>query len=867
MAENAILKNFYVDDLLGGADTIEEAKTLYTELMTLLPKRGFNLRKWKSNSTTFLNCVEAEQTTVDLKIDENSETLKVLGLSWNSSKDYFSFDVTLPENSNSTKRQILSESSRVFDPLGLISPVTVLFKIILQKLWLKKCEWDEADPDISKIWEKLRNSLVHLKMLKVPRLIDIKSPHIELHGFSDASELAYAAVVYSRITTAENEHYITIITSKTKVSPIKQISIPRLELCAAVLLSKLMKFVSSNLQISPNQCFSWTDSKVVLAWLSANPRKWKSFIANRTSFILTSTTRSNWNYVKSAHNPADIASRGMLPEQLINSELWWHGPHWLKEDWKLHTSSTNHNQTEIEHINLEKREKYLDILHININENSIQFLFTEYSTLSPILYILGRCFKFIRKCRAAINKTSPIASYMTCDDINRAHNSLIKWSQNEAFKEELHQLKSSSQVKSSSSLSHLTPFIDQLGIIRIGGRLEHASIAYNAKHPIILPKDHIFVSFLLQYYHTKHFHCGLNQMLALLRQNYWILSCRSLVKSLINKCVICVKQRGKLCQQLMGNLPKQRLQSTRAFNDVGIDYAGPLEILLRRGRGATTTTKAYIALFICCSTRAIHLELAGDLSTDTFLGCLKRFVARRGLPNNLYSDNGTNFVGANNAIKEFYHHIIKFNTDPIIHHFILDNRIQWHFNPPGAPHFGGLWEAGVKSVKSILRKVINNVRLTYEEMNTILVQIEGLLNSRPLAPLTDEPSNLDALTPAHFLTGQPITTLPETTDYDLCLQERWRMAQKLQRDFWNRWYHEYLSMLQQRPKWQQIEVNVKIGDLVTIKDQKLPPGKWLLGKVIDIHEGSDKLTRVATIQTSKNTIQRVINKLCVLPVN
>ena len=286
---------------------------------------------------------------------------------------------------------------------------------------------------------------------------------------------------------------------------------------------------------------------------------------------------------------------------------------------------------------------------------------------------------------------------------------------------------------------------------------------------------------------------------------------------------------------------------------------------MSKGRG-TKSYKGYISLFICLSTKAIHLEIVSDLTTESFIAALKRFMARRGLCSNIYSDNGTTFVGASSHLSKDAIQATKANS--IIKELLSNDKIQWHFIPPLTPHFGGLWEAGVKSTKYHLKRILGNHLLTYEEFSTVLTQIEGCLNSRPLCPLTNDIEDLDTLTPGHFLIGRPIMAPPtnDITDVNLNRLKRWELVQRMHQDFWKIWSKEYLSRLQQRPKWTKIKEDFKTGDLVLIKDEQTPPSKWPLGRIMATHPGPDHLIRVVTVKTRSSTFKRNITKLSRLPI-
>lgn len=318
----------------------------------------------------------------------------------------------------------------------------------------------------------------------------------------------------------------------------------------------------------------------------------------------------------------------------------------------------------------------------------------------------------------------------------------------------------------------------------------------------------------------------------------------------------------------MGDLPLDRVSPNRPFSACGIDYAGPISILKHRGRGAKTT-KGYIAFFICFATKALHLELVSDLSSEAFIASLRRFCARRGTPNSIYSDNGTTFVGAKRKLSDLFKFVSRINQDEKICYFLNHMNIQWHMIPPVSPHFGGLWEAAVRSAKFHLRRVIGNTNLTFEELSTLLAQIEAVLNSRPLTGVNgNDPDALDILTPSHFLTGDIITTPAEPINEEkLSLHSRWDMIQKLKLTFWKKWRVDYLGSLQNRKKWRVSKDNFRVNDLVILKEDNVPPSVWPLGKVVAVHPGTDNLVRVVTVRTAKGLFKRPIVKLCLLPIH
>ncbi|XP_054283150.1 uncharacterized protein LOC129000220 [Macrosteles quadrilineatus] len=315
----------------------------------------------------------------------------------------------------------------------------------------------------------------------------------------------------------------------------------------------------------------------------------------------------------------------------------------------------------------------------------------------------------------------------------------------------------------------------------------------------------------------------------------------------------------------MGDLPSSRVAPTRPFSSSAVDYAGPIAVKLHNLR-RLQNIKVYICLFICMSTKAVHLEMVTDLTSDAFIAALKRFISRRGMVSNIYSDNGKNFVGASRQLQESFQQIA---LQSPTQRFLEDQHITFHFIPPHAPHFGGIWERAVQSVKNHLRRVIGDTLLTYEEFNTLLCQVEAILNSRPLTPLSSEPGELEALTPGHFLSGGPLVCLPEADISEIPSNrlKRWQQVKSFTQRIWKRWHKEYLFTLQQRSKWVKFQKNLEVNDLVLIHEDNLPPLQWRLGRIIKVFPGNDNIVRVAEVVTKSGRFTRPVTKLSPLPMD
>lgn len=853
-----ILHDFYVDDLLTGGQTIDEVNLIKTEISSILKQFGFPLRKWRSNEKS----IEHDNDDNILSIGQ-SEPNKTLGLLWNSSFDTLEYTIMKPNfPTKITKRQILSSIAQVFDPLGLLSPVIITAKVILQQLWKLKIGWDESIPmDLHTTWAVYRTQLTNLNNIKIPRhVLGTNSILIQAHGFSDASETGYGACIYIRCTDAFGNCCSNLLCSKTRVAPLKHTTIPRLELCAALLLAELMEKIKNSMNLTFESIFYWSDSTIVLSWIRTSPHLLKVFVANRVSQINNLTDPNVWRYINTTDNPADCLTRGMLPLRLINCELWFHGPNWLTstpKEWPNHTFN-------LEQELVETRDITQTLHSTESTENKTFELFTKYSSLSKLVrvFALMQRFKNNSLIKSANRHLRQVGT-LSPQELDYSVLKLTKIAQLESFPEDYKSLIKNSSVSSKSKLLQLNPFMDNItNIIRVGGRILNSKYDFDKKHPVVLPPRHPLTLLIARDQHIRLLHAGPQALLASLREKYWPLSGRNLARKIVHDCTTCFRFNAKPEQYIMGNLPASRITPARPFLTTGLDYAGPFLLRDRKGRNFKTS-KAYVSLFICFVTKAIHLEVVSDLTTECFLAALKRFMARRGKCSQIFSDNGTNFVGANNELQSFLNnHSFDIETD------LANEGINWNFIPPRAPHFGGLWEAGVKSVKYHLKRVVGNASLTYEDFCTVLYQIEACLNSRPLCPLSDDPNDPTSLTPAHFIIGDSLTTTPDA-NYQEINENRLSRFQRLQQivqHFWSRWSKEYVTNLQIRTKWKQnFQQNLQVGVLVLSKDDGLPPLKWTLGRVTELYYGPDGIVRTVSIRTATGIFKRPVVKICVFP--
>lgn len=487
-------------------------------------------------------------------------------------------------------------------------------------------------------------------------------------------------------------------------------------------------------------------------------------------------------------------------------------------------------------------------------------ILTKFESFRKTQRIIAYVLRFIKNCRKIGERST--ATTPTISELKEANKRIIQAIQRSELQDEIDRLQAGEPCK---RIGNLNPFLDD-GLLRVGGRIRHSKLAYEVKHQWIVPDKHPVTRRLIAAVHRENLHAGPSSVITALRERYWILNARSTVRKVTRSCITCFKSSPKLAEQFMGDLPSYRITAAPTFLKVGVDFAGPIYIKQTARKAAPV--KGYICVFVCMVSKAMHLEVVENLSTEAFLAALQRFVSRRGVPEEVYSDNGTNFIGARSELRELYELFKSDLTNGKLSQFCQVKEIKWTTIPPNAPHFGGLWEAGVKSVKSVLKKVYQSASLTIMEFATLLCQIEAILNSRPLFAHSSDPNDPTVLTPGHLMINRPLTAIPEPSLDDIPLNRlsKWQHIQLLRQHFWQRWSKEYLVELQCRSKWTKKHVNVVPNMIVLLKEDNVPPQQWKMGRIVKTYPGPDDLTRVVDVRVGTSVFKRPIHKLAPLPI-
>lgn len=815
-----LLRNLYVDDTVNSFDTDNDAEYFWTKAVDIFRKGGFNLRKFQSNSTN----LQIERDCIET-------THKVLGITWLLETDEFLvIDTFKPVLNHLTKREVASLMAGIYDPLGLVVPIVTPIKCFLQDLWKLKLPWDSTlDRELQKQLENILFGMQGCETITAPRWLGIvkqasSEQNCSVHVFTDASCRAYAAVAYIRVVY-QSKVTVTLITGKCRLAPPTGLTIPRLELMGILLGSRLLESLKSEFRdvVQISSYYLWTDSVVALSWVEKGPSVGGVFVANRVHEIRSSEAEIRW--VSGTQNPADLPSRGMTASELKNSQLWWHGPQWMyldEEHWPSR-SITNRSST--------AEDNNVATVSVMLHEPTVQWL---EELVDPT-----RTSKWSRTVRSLcwmLRWKHP--NHMVCiqpSEISRATHLIYTQVQKKFFSKELSALERSESVPHQSVINSLHPFLHN-GLLRMGGRLQQCVGTHEEKHPVLLKRCGVVNQFV-QDTHEQMQHAGVSFVISeMRRRGVWILRPKKSVSSVIRSCRRCRRFIAAPAAETTAPLPDCRVNVTRAFDTTGMDLGGPL--LLKDG------LKVWFVVFTCMSVRAIHLELASSMSAESLMCAFQRFASRRGMPRKCIGDHGANFVALSRYMKE--------RRLEVSYEFIVER----------GPWWGGVWERMVQTVKGLLRRTIGKALLTWEQLETVLVETEKVINRRPISFQWEGAQAGSVplpLYPEQFLLS-PRDTVEEQRDFNV--SEDLRLRKMYFTQLSEIWEREYLYQVlgSKGEVWQSTPNPLQTGEVVLVADGEKRLG-WKLGVVQELHTGRDGRCRSATVRVGRSTLNRPIQKL------
>lgn len=852
-------RHFYVDDGLISLPSETEAIDLLKRTQASLAESNLKLHKIASNSITVMQAFKPEDLAAglrDLGLDkEELPVQRSLGLCWNIDSDTFTFKVAVNDKPF-TRRGVLSTVNSVFDPLGLVAPVTIKGRALLRELSADIHEWDtELPADKLNKWETWKESLKNLSDLHLPRSYIQRSlssaTYTELCVFSDASNWAIGAVAYLRVVMTDGQCRVGFVLGKAKLAPQPEPTIPRLELCGAVLAVEMAELILDELDHKPDAVRFYCDSKVVLGYICNETKRFFVYVHNRVHRIRKTTSPQQWHYVPTGQNPADLATRSVPASQLTNS-MWFTGPEFLhkpflaeaQEIFKLVDPETDPD------VRPQLTTLATCINECELTSGRFQRFSTWGSLLRAVSFLIHQTRSFRSDSSATCKGWHRCSRLRTPEELTAAKRVILKSVQREAYPEEYTALQEDRAISRTSAILNLDPFMND-DLLRIGGRLRHASISPEVRNPIILPRQSHVTTLLVNHYHMKVEHQGRQFTEGAIRAaGLWIVAGKRLISSVLHRCVTCRKLRGRLEVQKMADLPPERLSSSAPFTYVGLDVFGPWEVLTRRTRGGAAQSKRWAILFTCMSTRAVHVEVIESMDTASCINALRRFFALRGPAKQLRSDRGTNFIGASSELGMGL-------DDPkqtSISKYLNENGCTWEFNPPHASHMGGVWERMIGVTRRILDSMLlrtKHTHLTHDVLCTLMAEVCAIINARPLVPVSSDPSSPMLLTPAMLLTQKPGVSPPHGSfDEKDLFKCQWRQVQALANEFWRRWRAEYLHTLQPRRKWHTACRNLEVGDIVLLKQSDSPRNEWPMGLVTSTSPSGDGRVRKVEVRTT-----------------
>ena len=858
---NVMKDKFYMDDLTISVNDVDTAINLYIEGSKLMALANMKLCKWNSNSLTLREYFTEQMPNCDLPVEQ-----LVLGVRWDVLNDQLMCVIKpvikLAQSVSPTKRSILSVVASIFDPLGVLSAFTLPAKQIFQMICKQNLGWDEILPQsILKKWVKWVKGLPILLNLSLPRYIfhgiefENNTPsNVEIHCFSDASIEGYCTIVYLRVYDIYGCAHVRFVMSKTRIAPLKTLSLPRLELMGALLSVRLVSTVVRFFtELSISNVYYYTDSENVIYWIKSPHKTWSVFVNHRLREIRALSQCNQWYHVPGKLNPADIGTRCEVNVTDETLNLWTKGPDFMRDgspvcrELNVDLSKTPkyllQELSKTQSVNLVQRQ---DVLLSLTNVVPIT-KFSQYSKLVNVTYFVLKAVKLFRKSKIIESELLFEAETLLIKSVQVSHFPV-------EYREAPRQINNLPVHGKMSTplLKQLGLFMDQTGLLRCRTRLESAEITYDSKFPLLIPRKSHFTKLLILHFHCKMYHAGVESTLSQLRQQYYVPKGRREVRNVLGGCLTCVRLKANPYIPVNSPaLPKFRVSEDRIFTYVGCDFAGPLYC---KPVDSKSAVKCYILIYTCLVTRAIKLELVHKLTVTCFIFALRRIISNRGAPKLIVSDNARTFHSVSKELAAIL-------NPQVLQKFCLSNKIEWRFILPLAPWEGGVYERLVRIVKNALRSTLTKTLLGWEEISTTLAEIEICLNCRPIGYLNEDINSNKVLTPALLMYGNsnpllpPLSLVtPEMLPRDTKFaSRRMRYLDKIQNSFWSRWSSSYLQFLTDthfnlRRRENSAQQVPKENDIVLVKDPLKARYLWKMGRVSQVFKGRDGLIRSVEIK-------------------
>ncbi len=866
-------ENFYVDNFIVSVSSVVKAINVFEYMTAKLNDMQMNLRDWATNNDQFLSIIPMEKR----HREDSSKSISILGLVWDRQHDTLACKLNVNLPLEGTKRNVLRFLASIYDPLNLLAPSLLELRIFLRKCWKNKLDWNTPLPkSLLAEWCKLRIDALEIPKVAIPRHYwsGDEPGKYELHVFCDASQEAYACCAYLVFKPDNNLQIKTsLIFGKNRLSPPKSMSIPRLELLGVLIGKRTAEFLTHALQIDLTRTILWMNATTVLQWLNS-AEILQVFVQNRIN-ELRSAKSIEYRYVPGSDNPADYATRGKPVRILQNLPNWWHGPSWLVHEalWpKPPINVLNYQWTQSKSTTVcVTGQREMSLLNDRIEKGM--------SSWNSRVRVFRNIIKF-----CIIGSKLPLHATDT-HLLKLAENLLIAELQHKYFYKELKLLKKGIQPPTNLDLFIPSDERNEDGsikkrsdkIMRCGGRLQHANLGYDGIHPILLPRESPATESLIRMIHVNQGHVGASHVLSKLRERFWIVKARARINSVIHRCVICRRWKGKsYTPPPIPPIPAARVDSCSPFLHIGIDHFGPF---MTREKKGELEKSCQVLIFACLVTRAVHLELVPDLIGEHVFLALNRFSSLRRVPQFIISDNAKCFqfvqplVGIKVQISDYH-----------VRRYIDNNRVEWYFIPQYAPWYGAAYERLIGIVKRSFYTAVSKRILPYEEMRTVLFRVMDIVNDRPLTYVPSE-EIIRPLTPNHFLRLGPANvnmTLemhprPPRTETGKLLADQWRKLNHMLDVYWERFRHEYLTSLRERHSVElkktkgSLPIIPSPGDVVLVADPHAPRNEWVLGVIHQV-DRRQAVAHVTTIKpgtlfdqsVQKTTLLRSITQLCPL---